>query len=196
MDDHVAEGWRLAEPFQVGVLTANDAYLVRPKFFIDPAAQEQSQDWSQRAPLLDYARLNDSAAHLVDDIWLNGHLCKNGIPRYVVPLIPSSSVSSWSSVLLANDAIPSIDVTKAHTLEGRIQREGFTRTTANWVALSLFEKAWRAEGLFYVSKAKRKSMKPEEIKNLVPRYMNGLRLARRQLLKLFHHLQVRMIFGQ
>ncbi|KAK9895975.1 hypothetical protein P389DRAFT_143506 [Cystobasidium minutum MCA 4210] len=205
MDEHVAEGWRLAEPFQVGVLTGNEGYLIRPRFFVeDQISASQAQvgqekrtqgDWSPSAPVLNLTKLEESAAHLVDDIWLSGHLCQNGITRYVVPLTPPSSLS-WSSVLLANDAIPSIDVTKAHALEGRIQREGHTRTTANWVALHLFERAWRKQGLFYVSKAKRKDMTRKESEGLVPRYITGIRLMRRQVLKLFHHAQIRAIFGQ
>ena len=205
MDDHVAEGWRLAEPFQVSVLTGNEGYLIRPRFFVEHTTSiseataepgRNQQDWTTRAPVLNFTKLDETAAHLVDDIWLNGHLCQNGITRYVVPLTSSSSSSSAVSALLSSDAIPSIDVTKAHALEGRIQREGYTRTTANWVTLQLFEKAWREEGLFYVSKAKRKSMNLKESSKLVPRYMSGLSLVRRQALKLFHHAQIRMIFGQ
>ena len=89
MQDHVADGWKLAEPFRVGVLTANEGYLIKPRFFLDVSKlEDHTLDWSSGAPLLDLHQLNASAAHLVDDIWLNGHLSAQGIPRFVVPLTP------------------------------------------------------------------------------------------------------------
>lgn len=197
LDDHVANGWKLTEPFRVSVLTANEGYLVRPRFFLKGLHMDMRDTaLAHRAPLLNLEQLNASAAHLVDDIWLNGHLSEQRVERYVVPLNSHGTSSSvWESIF-AGAAIPSIDVTKAHTLEGRIQREGFTRTTANWVALQLFKDAWRKENLFYHTRGERRQMTAQEALSCIPRYHAGIGALWTQLLKLYHHLYVRMIFGQ
>lgn len=216
MDDYTAEGWRLAEAFRVGVLTANEGYLIRPRFFINrndamgtttttPAVgpDTTTANLHKIAPILDKEMLLTTSAHLVDDIWMNGHLARAAIPRYVVPLRSNARwISSFlPSLILASDAVPSIDVTKEHTLEGRIQKEGQTRATANWATLRMFEGAWRLEKLFYVTLQERRKMtldreEDAEIKKLVPTNLGYIAMTRRRLLKLFHHIQIRMLFGQ
>lgn len=197
LDDHVAMGWKLTEPYRVSVLTANEGYLIRPRYFVDSSDIESADSSSTlKVPLLDLKRLNTSAAHLVDDIWLNGHLSMRGIARYVVPLEAVKRLSSLSRLGLAGAAIPSIDVTKAHPLEGRIQREGYTRTVANWVALQIFKDAWRNEDLYYYTSSERRQMTAQEAQSVLPKYRVGLAGIRVQGLKLFHHLCVRLLFGQ
>ena len=61
----------MAAPYAVGVSTANKAYLLNPAAL----AGVNLSDYST-AP---------AAAHLVDDIWLNGHLAARGVRRFVVP---------------------------------------------------------------------------------------------------------------
>lgn len=71
MAKHIIESQYLADVYRVGVLTANSAYLIRPRFF-DPRIY------------LDFNLLPDDIRR-VDDIWLNGHASKQHIARYVVP---------------------------------------------------------------------------------------------------------------
>lgn len=192
-DDHVAEGWRLAEPFRVSVLTANDGYLVRPQFFLSNENGMQEKLLEEKTPLLDFITLNSSAARLVDDVWINGHLSKNNIPRYVVPL--SSHASTLSGMLVLNRAVPSIDVTKAHALEGQIQRSGFSRTTANWVALNMFQDAWKQEDIFYITRKERKYLDCDAQRQAVPALLTRWIVRARKLLKLIHHLYIHILFG-
>lgn len=197
LDDHVADGWRLAEPFRVGVLTANEGYLIRPRFFVATLHEDTGvAPLASKVSVLDLEQLNASAVHLVDDIWLNGHLATQRIERYVVPLNGVIRPAPSLNTLLAGSAIPSIDVTKAHTLQGRILREGYTRTTADWVALQLFKDAWRKEDLFYRTKGERRQMTGPEALSCVPRYHAGVASIKAQLLKSYHHIYVRLIFGQ
>jgi hypothetical protein len=130
VDRHVIHGYRLSEPYRVGVLTANEGYLVLPRFFLTPAARHSLVD---AAPLLDTHALASTPAHLVDDIWMAGSLSARGVSRLVVPL----------------RAAPSVDVTVVHTLETHMQHEGTDRGAANDATLRYFADAWRAEGLWY-----------------------------------------------
>ena len=68
---HVVRSANLAEPYGVGILTANHGYLLRPSFF-----SSQLYDEFPRAPL--------DVQH-VDDIWINGHAARRNVSRYVVP---------------------------------------------------------------------------------------------------------------
>jgi hypothetical protein len=130
VDRHVIAGYRLATPYRVGVLTANEGYLVLPRFFLPPAS---TPPLAHAAPLLDGPSLARTPAHLVDDIWMAGSLAVARVPRLVVPL----------------PAPPSADVTVVHTLETHMAAAGMDRGAANNAALGLFADAWRAEGLWY-----------------------------------------------
>ncbi|CAF3776190.1 unnamed protein product [Adineta steineri] len=68
---HIIESPYLSEIYRVGVVTATDAYLIRPSFFDSHIYKDFNQ-----AP-------ND--IRHVDDIWLNGHAARGNITRYVVP---------------------------------------------------------------------------------------------------------------
>jgi hypothetical protein len=198
MEDHIAEGWRIREPFQVGVLTANEGYFVRPRFFLDNSIlrpeDPRSNSSPSRAQVLHLGELQGTPARYADDIWLSGHLAVRGIRRYVVPLRPSQSYSRFTPLGL-HDAIPSIDVTKHHTLEDAMEKRGGTRAVANWVAIRMFEKAWRREDLFYVTKRERLA-RPELLKELAlrPRSLNRFHLVRRYFLRFMHQCQVKMLF--
>ncbi|UJR37019.1 hypothetical protein I4U23_029726 [Adineta vaga] len=68
---HIIESSYLSEIYRVGVVTANDAYLIRPSFFDSQIYQ-------------DFSDVPDDIRH-VDDIWLNGQASKRNISRYVIP---------------------------------------------------------------------------------------------------------------
>jgi len=71
MVHHIIESLYLSEPYRVGVLTANDAYLIRPSFFDSNI-------------YLNFNQVPDDIRH-VDDIWLNGQASRRNITRYIVP---------------------------------------------------------------------------------------------------------------
>ncbi|KAL0959805.1 hypothetical protein HGRIS_011486 [Hohenbuehelia grisea] len=133
MDRHVQYGYRLAEPYRVGVLTANEGYLVTPRMFLPPKTSTSYSPISKLAPILDIQKLMSSSAHLVDDIWMAGSLATQGVMRYIVPL-PGS---------------PSLDVTTTHTLEKHMESEGKSRGGANTETLHMFSEAFSKEKLWY-----------------------------------------------
>ncbi|CAF1159217.1 unnamed protein product [Adineta steineri] len=71
IDYHIIRSYHLSKIYRVGIVTATDAYLIRPSFFDSHIYNDFSQ-----AP-------ND--IRHVDDIWLNGHAAIRNITRYVVP---------------------------------------------------------------------------------------------------------------
>ena len=77
---HVVLSHFIRKMYRVGVITANSAYLIRPRFFDEKIYSNFSQ-------------IHDEIRH-VDDIWLNGHAARRNISRFVVPsLCPSLSVT-------------------------------------------------------------------------------------------------------
>jgi hypothetical protein len=131
-DRHVQYGWRLARPYRVGVLTANEGYLVVPRFFVPTGSSTPSPIPS--ATLIDAAKMAAlGPAHLVDDIWMAGCLSSQGVPRYIVPL----------------PGPPSLDVTVTHPLEAHMSKDGISRATANGDTLRAFGDAWQGEGIWY-----------------------------------------------
>ena len=60
-------GTDVAAPVRTDVLEGCGGILVRPRFF-DSSFRDLSE-----------------AAHFADDVWISGHLARNGIPAYVVP---------------------------------------------------------------------------------------------------------------
>ena len=67
---HVIASHRIWEMYRVGVVTANNAYVIRPLFFDSHI----------------YDDFNNVSADIrrVDDIWLNGHAAKRQIARFVI----------------------------------------------------------------------------------------------------------------
>jgi hypothetical protein len=133
LDRHVQHGYRLAEPYRVGVLTANEGYLVTPRMFLPPISPTTPSPISTLAPILDTRNLMSSPAHLVDDIWMAGSLATQGVSRYIIPL----------------PGPPSIDVTTTHTLEDHIASDGMSREQANTGALRMFREAFSRENIWY-----------------------------------------------
>lgn len=133
LDRHVQHGYRLAEPYRVGVLTANEGYLITPRMFLPPISPVMPSPISALAPILDTSKLLSSPAHLVDDIWMAGSLATQGVSRFVIPL----------------PGPPSLDVTITHTLEEHMGSDGTSRAQANTRALRMFEGAFSRENLWY-----------------------------------------------
>lgn len=71
-DFHVHEGWQIRYPYQVGVLTANECYII-------------DASWFKNYTISDYSNAPAGAA-LVDDIMMSGHLATLGIKRFIVPI--------------------------------------------------------------------------------------------------------------
>jgi hypothetical protein len=124
----------------VGVLTANEGYLVLPRFFVpldvlrNLEAPSTSTSLVTSVPLVDTAKMAlTGRAHLVDDIWMAGCLSSQLIPRYIVPL--PGPVSQ--------------DVTISHPLEAHMSKDGTDRATANDETLGAFVDAWKGEGIWY-----------------------------------------------
>ena len=133
LDRHVQHGYRLAEPYRVGVLTANEGYLVTPRMFLPPISSTTSSPISALAPILDTNRMMSTDAHLVDDIWMAGSLATQGVSRYVIPL----------------PGPPSLDITITHTLEDHMASNGTDREKANTGALRMFKDAFSRENIWY-----------------------------------------------
>jgi len=133
LDHHVQHGHRLAEPYRVGVLTANEGYLVTPRMFLPPISSATSSPTSALAPILNTNMLMSSDARLVDDIWMAGSLATQGVFRYVIPL----------------PGPPSLDVTITHTLEGHMASSGTSREQANTRTLGIFRDAFSRENIWY-----------------------------------------------
>lgn len=118
---HIVASHRLGEIYRVGVVTANNAYVIRPSFF-DAHIYE---DFNQ-APT-DIRR--------VDDIWLNGHASKRNISRFVIPAC-CASVSVTRTHELEN-----------YLLAHRMTRSGANNHALQWFNQSWEKDLWyRFEG--------------------------------------------------
>ncbi|GAA6015754.1 hypothetical protein JCM10207_008786 [Rhodosporidiobolus poonsookiae] len=144
---HVVEGWRLKEPYQVGVVTANEGYLLTPSLFLPPAlrASLSHPSFSPSAlpapALFSYAPPAPPAAHLVDDIWLSGHLALCAVPRFVVPL----RAPEPPSVDITPPAQPEEKGGGRSPVEKHLEEHGQTRAQANDETLRFFAEAWAAD---------------------------------------------------
>ncbi|KAI8620423.1 hypothetical protein BC830DRAFT_1052316, partial [Chytriomyces sp. MP71] len=128
---HIVQGVLIQKPYRVGVLTANHCYVLNTAWF-HPATNTDAST-SPLAALTNYTGAPASAA-MVDDIWLNGHLARLGIPRVVVP----------STAL-------NVDFARSMTLDARMKAKGLVRDTANDEMLGYFGADWEAEGISYVA---------------------------------------------
>lgn len=153
--DHVIEGWTLDDPYRASVLTANDGYLIFPRWFAGRESGIPDGSQQSAAGLLDLAAMSSSPAHLVDDIWMAGHLCVGRVPKFIVPLNIGFTGMSRRPKFYLKTAVPSVDIARHPALEAHMAAEGRTRGEANNEALHLFEDAWRQEGLYYVLKEHR-----------------------------------------
>ena len=75
--------------------------------------------------ILDFSQAPKNAKW-VDDIWMNGHLAKQKIERFVVPISEASA-----------------DITQFHTLESGMEGAKTTRHAANDEMLEYFGKLWQ-----------------------------------------------------
>ncbi|KAJ3286004.1 hypothetical protein HK104_009225 [Borealophlyctis nickersoniae] len=84
---HVILSSAIRTPYKVGILTANDGYLIQPRFF-------------NATLLLDYENA-PRGAYWMDDVWVNGNLARSGVERFVVPgsAPPVDAVTSGGSVI-------------------------------------------------------------------------------------------------
>ena len=73
---HVIFGVDIDEIYRAGVITANYGYLIQPRFFYN-----NNNDYNNILNLT----AGPPAAFWMDDIWMNGHLARSGVPRYILP---------------------------------------------------------------------------------------------------------------
>jgi len=183
LDRHVQHGHRLAEPYSVGVLTANEGYLVTPRMFLPQVSPNTHPPISALAPILNTKTLMSSPAHLVDDIWMAGSLATRGVSRYVIPL----------------PGPPSIDVTVTHTLEEHMGTDGMSRAQANTAALKMFTEAFSRENLWYrfaddVKGAKGVIAPPSTEAEQEPVWIGALARFRKEVGKYVEKLKLKMVF--
>ncbi|CAF0806219.1 unnamed protein product [Didymodactylos carnosus] len=114
---HIVATNRISEPYRVGIVTANYGYLIKPRFFDEHI-------------YVDYTKVSKSIS-LVDDIWLNGHLARRNVARYVLPSCCSQ-----------------IHIAETHALEKQLASKNLTRQQANDRALYYFKDYWERD-LFY-----------------------------------------------
>ncbi|KND00668.1 uncharacterized protein SPPG_09145, partial [Spizellomyces punctatus DAOM BR117] len=154
---HIIQGWTLAEPYRVGIVTANEGYLIQPRFFATSAGD---------VPILNLTGAS-SEATLVDDIWMSGHLAAQGVPRIVVPAISSN-----------------VDISQSYTLESQFQSKQTSRYIANTVALRLFSSVW--ENSMWYQFGIDSSISPRRVRGRVKvyRWLKGIALSLKVQLRL------------
>ncbi|CAF0897299.1 unnamed protein product [Didymodactylos carnosus] len=114
---HIVETNYISEPYRVGIITANSGYLIKPRFF-------------DQHIYVNYTNITKSIS-LVDDIWLNGHLARRNVSRYVLPSCCAQT-----------------HIGKTHALEKHLMTKNVTRRQANDRALYYFKDYWERD-LFY-----------------------------------------------
>jgi hypothetical protein len=112
-ENYLVFGNELISPHPVDIVRGNCGYLVRAKFFT-PALWEDLEG----AP---------DGARYMDDVWISGHLAKNGVPRLVVP------ADEDQFTLAGQPSVTTLD---------SIQGAYSTREKANQVALQYFRGHW------------------------------------------------------
>ena len=183
LDRHVQHGYRLAEAYRVGVLTANEGYLITPRMFLSRISPTTPPPISASAPVLDTRTLMSSPAHLVDDIWMAGSLATQGVSRYVIPL----------------PGPPSLDVTITHTLEGHMDSDGTSRAQANTATLRMFKEAFSRENLWYrfakdVTRAKGTTAPGSTEADQEPVWIGVIARLRKEVGKGVEKLKLKMVF--
>lgn len=183
LDRHVQHGYRLAEAYRVGVLTANEGYLITPRMFLPRTSPATPPPISALAPVLDTSRLMSSPAHLVDDIWMAGSLATQGVYRFVIPL----------------PGPPSLDVTITHTLEEHMGSDGVNRAQANTETLRMFTPAFSRENLWYrfakdVTQAKGATAPPSTEAEEEPIWIGVFARLWKEVGKSVEKLKLKMVF--
>jgi len=117
-------------PHPTTVLTANCGYLVQSDHF--------------DANLWDYTGVPDGAKWM-DDVWINGHLSKNNVPRFVVPFDEDQFTYNSYSPKLTLDT--SITISKKNG-NGNGGSKGGTRVQANDQAIQHFGSIWNGDVMF------------------------------------------------
>ncbi|GAA5898492.1 hypothetical protein JCM6882_007796 [Rhodosporidiobolus microsporus] len=163
---HVVEGWKIRRPYQVGVITANEGYILSPSMLLPPSVRASlTPSLSDRDPLhpsgsslssINLAALDPSSIplfsppanapeslHLVDDILLSGSLSAASTPRWVVPLPPpnprSLDITPPARTQQEKDGGP------RSPLEHHLLEHGMSRAQANDEVLGWFGDAWAKE---------------------------------------------------
>ncbi|TPX64934.1 hypothetical protein SpCBS45565_g05518 [Spizellomyces sp. 'palustris'] len=154
---HIIQGWTLAEPYRVGIVTANEGCLIQPRFFVTKAGG---------VPILNLT-VAPPEATLVDDIWMSGHLAAQGVPRIVVPAMSSN-----------------VDISQSYTLESQFQSKQTSRYIANSVALRLFSSVW--EHSMWYQFGIDSSISPRRVRGWVKvyRWLKGIGLSWKVQLRL------------
>ncbi|CAF0897982.1 unnamed protein product [Didymodactylos carnosus] len=114
---HIIDSSNILQPYRVGIVTANWGYLIQPKFF-DKHIYSDYNDLTERISL-------------VDDIWINAHLARRHIARYVVP-----------------SCCYHLSITKLRVLDTKLSNKQLSRAQANNNALKYFRQYWE-KNLYY-----------------------------------------------
>ena len=120
-------------PHPTTVLTANCGYLV------------QSDHFDQN--LWNYDAVPDGAKWM-DDVWINGHLSKNNVPRFVVPFDEDQFTYNSYSPKLTLDTSITISNQNDKKGGGNGGSRGGTRIQANDQAIKYFEDIWNGDVMF------------------------------------------------
>ena len=123
---HSLKAWQLASPLQVTVLSANEGYLIKSRFFGENVTVAQEN-------LLDMETMMSTSAHLVDDIWMAGILATRRVKRFVVPL---------------HDGTRNRDIAAKSRLLETMNAADISRAQANDETLLMFKEAWEYENLW------------------------------------------------
>jgi hypothetical protein len=76
-------GTHLARPEPVEIMQGSAGFLVRPRFFT-----KDLFDYSDAPP----------ESFFVDDVWVAGHMARNGVPRFIVPFDNCySRIATWTA---------------------------------------------------------------------------------------------------
>ena len=126
---HVILASEIAEPYRVGIITANFAYLIQPRFFLHNHAHNILND-----------TMKPEEAYWMDDIWINGWLAVAGVQRWVIP-------SDGLSFPLDDDQASLIEELKKKNAKEK-KKKPLSRRAQNNQVLRWFETAWE-DNLWY-----------------------------------------------
>ncbi|BGP41397.1 hypothetical protein JCM10449v2_005375 [Rhodotorula kratochvilovae] len=179
---HLIEGWRLQDSYQVGVITANEGYLVTPSMFLSPTLRSlpppTTSSLASLSPIFSSA---SPAAHLVDDILLSGVLANHSIPRVVVPLRAPEPPSVDITPARAPSAVGEDEA--ASPVERHLAEHGQSRAKANSAALRFFgTEVWSRTGEGWYDMRSERERREDEQRD-EPRWAGWASRARSQVAK-------------
>ena len=129
MSSYLIFGNEALFPHPTTVLTANCGYLVQSDHFDDN--------------LWNYEGVPDGAKWM-DDVWINGHLSRKSVPRFVVPFDEDQfTYNSYSPKLTLDKSI-----TISNKNNGNGGSKGGTRIQANDQAIQHFGNSWDGDIMF------------------------------------------------